>query len=345
MHKLVELAVGFVPAQQAGRQGGAPQHALAVEVEVGDAAVRRSDALAAGPVALAVPEDDARFGAYPQRAVAVELQRAHDVDAGVRHGGRIDLVVLEALGAGRQVVQPARPGGDPDAALGVQCQTVQVVAGQAGRIGVVMRVELELAGIRIEVLQAAPTADPHAVLAVGNDVLDDAVVLRRLGRREQAEVIGLGIEARQAILRAGPDAALPVLEDGGDAVVRQAARIAGAVAVLDRLVAVVAVQAVGMGADPDKTLAVLHQRQHRRLVAAQRPQFLEAQRRRRRGQRVGHGGARQQQGRRQRGAGQHSEQGIGVVTAWGWGRREHVHVGVSDEERGVSGLYRASLYM
>nr|GEU28462.1 chemoreceptor McpA-like [Tanacetum cinerariifolium] len=336
MDELVERAARRVPAQQSGRQRGAPQHALAVDIEIGDAAGRRGHGLARGPVAKAVPAHHARFGADPQRALAVELQRAHDVDAGIGPGRGIDLVVGKRGGAGRQVVESARPGGNPHAAPGVHRQCVEVVAGQAGGVLVVVNVHGELAGVGRVVLQAAPAADPHAALAVGNNGFDDAVVFRPVGGRHHREIIGLGIEARQAVLGAGPDAALRVFVDGGHAVVRQAGRIGRVVGVLDGLVTVVAVQAVGMGAYPDIALAVLHQRQHRRLVAAQRAQFLEAQRRRGcTAHGVGGGGpGGQQQGQRQQ---QRVQQRSEKARRRRVGRGHH---GVSE---GVTGLRSAGL--
>ena len=183
----------------------------------------------------------------------------------------------EAGRAGCQIVDPARPGGNPQAALQIQRQRVQVVAAEAGRIVLVVRVQGHGAAGAVDMLQAAPGRYPHAVGAVADDLLDHALA-RRPGRQGQGgEVARCGIEARHAVLGPGPDLALQVFEQRQHPVARQAALVARIVPVVAGLVAVIPLQPGAIGADSDEALAVLQQGHDRQVIGIERAKALEAQ--------------------------------------------------------------------
>ena len=267
----------LVPAPQAGCQGAGPHRAGGVGVQGGDAHPGRFDARARAPRGARVPGDDADLGADPQGAVGAVVQGAHNVELVVGGLGRVDAEMLKGLGALRQVIEAARPGGHPQAAVGIQRQRVDVVGAEAAGVFGVVGVAHHRAAGAVDVLQAAPGGHPHAGGAVADDGLDDALARRPRRQRQRREVAGARIEAGQAVLRAGPHPALAIFEQRRHAVVGQAVGGARVVGELDGLVAVVAVQAAAMGADPDKSLAVLHHRQDRQIVGVERAEALETQ--------------------------------------------------------------------
>jgi len=202
------------------------------------------------------PALDAVLGADPEHLVAV-----HQQGLGAARARRFQRIVDEAARAGFEHVDAGR-GGNPQPALLVARQRIDLVMAKASRVCAVMVVDDELARDRIEVLQAVGRADPQAIDAIVDDGLDMAIAaaaLFRFARQVVAEGLRLGIEQVQATVGAHPHAAARIEVQHADPVLGQAALVADDIAVDRDLVAVKAAQA-SLAAKPHEALAVLHNR-------------------------------------------------------------------------------------
>jgi hypothetical protein len=283
---LHEALVARPPAEQAAGLAADPHRALRVLVDAldgaGRQAVRRAEHVPLRVFAFQRPALDAVLRAHPEHLVAVQQQGLRAARAAGLHGemGHVARAGFQHVDAGRR--------GDPQPALLVARQRVDLVVSQAAGVAPLMVVDDELAARRVEMLQAVGRAQPQAVVAIVDDGLDVAIAaaaLFRLLRQVVGERLRLGVEQVEAAVRAHPHAAARVHVQHADPVLRQAARVAHDVAVNRDLVAVEAAQA-RLAAEPHEALAVLRDRQYRLLrEALLHVQLLETQGARRRRQR------------------------------------------------------------
>jgi hypothetical protein len=223
-----------------------------------------------------------RFGDAVDPEVAQAVQRAHAAAGGIEHGGALArtadpdaaLAVLEQAGGigGTErrrepaIAKPALHAGlarHPQAALAVEQDRAQLVAGQAGAIAFDMAVVAEPAAGRIEQRQAVVGGQPQHSVGQFRDAFDAVVGQAFLAARivtVLVEAFGARIEQRQAAADgADPQPAVAPRMQGADIAAAQCRRVAGTGTEYLVTIAVVAHQAV-LGADPQQALRVLHHR-------------------------------------------------------------------------------------
>ena len=166
----------------------------------------------------------AAVGAHPQPAGGV-LGDAQD--AVVAQAAGLTGIVhepLETRGGAIEAVQPTAVGAHPDLSGAVLVEHPDHVARQGVRVGGVAAEVQEGAALGVpEVEAAALRPDPQIAAAVFEQRQDPVVAeARRVLRIVPPDLELVAVEAVESVLRADPDEAVPILQDGVHVLLRQA---------------------------------------------------------------------------------------------------------------------------